>query len=210
MVAITRRALFGACAAVAASIGVGGVAWAIGSKDDLLRPPGAQDENNLLALCVKCDRCRSVCPTGVISIAQIEDGLVAALTPTLDFHKGVCDFCGKCAEVCITGAIGSFDENTDKIGVAIVQEDRCVAYFGGCAICVSACPYEAISIDSSNHPVVDASLCNGCGACVDACPALVYRSFSGGTRRGIEVVTTGVYERVGTTSVSDGSEVGLT
>lgn len=207
MNAMTRRSFVGVCASVAACAGIGGGVRLLGTNDTLLRPPGAQNEDHLIAACVRCDRCRSVCPTGVIAVAHVEDGFVNARTPILDFHKGYCDYCGKCLEVCAPKAIGSFDESVDKIGVAVVLEDRCVAYFGGCVQCVGACPYGAISLDAANHPVVDAEVCNGCGRCVDACPALVYRSFVGGTHRGIEVVSPAVYGRLGSTTVESENEL---
>ena len=106
----------------------------------------------------------------------------------LDFHKGYCDFCGKCQTACPTGALGSFDPQRDKLGVAVVQKDRCIAYFEGCVECEKACPYEAIALDDVGHPVIDAAKCNGCGVCENVCPALVYRSFAGGSRRGVVVV----------------------
>lgn len=205
---LDRRSFLGGCACVAAMLGVGGLASAVGRIDDgMLRPPGGQDEARLASACVRCDRCRSVCPRGVIGVASIESGLVNARTPVIDFHKGYCDFCDKCAQVCPTGAIRAFDEAEEKIGVAIVQRDRCLAYFNGCVVCAGACEYGAVAVDGDGHPVVDAARCNGCGRCVDVCPALVYRSFSGGARRGIEVVAEKEYERLGKTFVDDGSEM---
>jgi len=46
-----------------------------------------------------------------------------------------------------------------------------------CGICVSACPYEAISRDSENHlrMKIDHTTCEGCGACVSACPTSAWR-----------------------------------
>ena len=156
----------------------------------------------LFSACIKCDRCRSVCPTGVIGVGHVEDGLLNARTPVLDFRRGICDFCGLCQRVCPTGAIGNFDETAEKIGMAIVQTDRCIAYFDGCRECSDACPYDAITLDEGSHPVVDPEHCNGCGVCENICPALVYRSFSGGTRRGIQVVTIERYEEIGGTVAS--------
>lgn len=203
----TRRAFIGFCATGAISIGFAGTVKALAGEQDLLRPPGAQDEEHFISTCLKCDRCRSICPHGAVSLATVENGLINARTPILDFHKGFCDFCDLCYRVCPTGAIQSFDETSEKVGVAIVQQDRCVAYFEGCLTCVDACPYEAISLDDAAHPVVDAEKCNGCGVCEYVCPALSYRSFSGGTRRGIVVVTPADYERLGKTSVEDESEM---
>lgn len=41
-----------------------------------------------------------------------------------------------------------------------------------CGICITACPYDAISRDPENHLRirVDHMACEGCGACVSACP----------------------------------------
>ena len=137
----------------------------------------------------------------------MEDGLLQARTPVLDFHKGYCDFCGKCQTACPTGALGSFDPQRDKLGVAVVQKDRCIAYFEGCVECEKACPYEAIALNDVGHPVIDAAKCNGCGVCENVCPALVYRSFAGGSRRGVVVVAPERYERLGRTTVEGESEM---
>ena len=185
----TRRAFLGFTAATAALAGVGASAIAFAGEGGLLRPPGGQDEGALVAACVKCDRCRSACPTNVVGVAHVEDGLLQARTPVLDFHKGYCDFCGKCQ------------------GVAVVQKDRCIAYFEGCVECEKACPYEAIALDDVGHPVIDAAKCNGCGVCENVCPALVYRSFAGGSRRGVVVVAPERYERLGRTTVEGESEM---
>ena len=100
-----------------------------------------------------------------------------------------------------------FDPQRDKLGVAVVQKDRCIAYFEGCVECEKACPYEAIALDDVGHPVIDAAKCNGCGVCENVCPALVYRSFAGGSRRGVVVVAPERYERLGRTTVEGESEM---
>lgn len=188
---MTRRAFLGVGAAAVCSGALGGAAFAIGGTDDLLRPPVVKDEAEFASRCIRCYRCISVCPTGVLAPATLDDGLIAVKTPKVDFHQGYCDFCDKCVDVCPTRAIEACDPTNPaagRIGYAVVQPDRCLAYSTGCLECKEACPYGAISLDQDSRPVVDRSVCNGCGMCEYVCPALVYRSFSGGTRRGIVVV----------------------
>ncbi|MBI5484900.1 MAG: CoB--CoM heterodisulfide reductase iron-sulfur subunit A family protein [Deltaproteobacteria bacterium] len=51
---------------------------------------------------------------------------------------------------------------------AEVDETRC----SGCHLCVSVCPYRAISFDTEhNASSINAVLCCGCGTCVAACPS---------------------------------------
>lgn len=199
--AITRRAFVGFACATAACAAVGGAGVAFAGDGGLLRPPGGQDEAAFRAACLKCDRCRSACPTGAVSVASVSDGFLGSRTPKLNFHRGYCDFCGKCQEVCATGALGAFDPCTDKLGVAIVQRDRCLAFSQGCETCKDSCAFGALTFDSARRPVVNADLCNGCGACECACTALVYGAFAGGTRRGMVVVDMAAYESLGATVV---------
>ncbi len=204
---LTRRSFVGLAAVCAVGAGVGGAGVAFAGDNELLRPPGGQDEGALAAACLKCDRCRSVCPTGAVALATVGDGFLWARTPVLDFHKGYCDFCGKCIEVCPTGALRPFDESAEKLGVAVVQKDRCLSYFQSCTVCESSCAFEALTF-ADGHPVIDAGLCNGCGQCEFECTALVYGTFAGGTRRGIVVVPPEMADRLGRTIVEDGSEMG--
>ncbi|MGH7826768.1 MAG: 4Fe-4S dicluster domain-containing protein [Candidatus Binatia bacterium] len=46
-----------------------------------------------------------------------------------------------------------------------------------CGICITACPYDAISRDPQNHlrVKIDHMACEGCGACVSACPTSALR-----------------------------------
>lgn len=186
----TRRMFVIGAAGLASMCAVGGIGTALSGKGDILRPPGGQDSARFAALCIKCDRCRSACPEGCITVATLENGILNARTPRMDFHKGFCTFCSKCADVCSTGAISAgFDLNVQKIGCAVIDQDQCLAYNGGgCRKCADACTYGAISWTGS-HPVVDASLCNGCGICENACPSNSLRSFSGSRdTRGINIV----------------------
>ena len=113
-----------------------------------------------------------------------------------------------CAEVCPTGALRSFDETAEKLGVAVVQKDRCLSYFQGCTVCEDSCAFDALAF-VDGHPVVDGDACNGCGQCEFECTALVYGTFAGGTRRGIVVVPPEAAGQLGRTVVEDGSEMGV-
>ncbi|MEW6727378.1 MAG: CoB--CoM heterodisulfide reductase iron-sulfur subunit A family protein [Bacillota bacterium] len=63
--------------------------------------------------------------------------------------------------------------------VALVNQDQC----SGCGICVTICPYNAVSLvdKGGKHTVAEVNevLCKGCGTCVAACPskALSARGF---------------------------------
>lgn len=188
---IPRRSFLGLCAAGAGTLAFGGASRAFGGSATLVRPPVVTDEDDFTARCVRCYRCVSACPTGVIEPAKLEDGLLEVRTPKMNFHAGYCDFCNECVKVCPTGALVAGDSQQPaqgRIGHAEVDPERCLAYFNGCDVCIRECPYGAISANAFGQPVVDDGRCNGCGVCVNVCPALVYRSYSGSDTRGIEVV----------------------
>jgi heterodisulfide reductase subunit A len=51
---------------------------------------------------------------------------------------------------------------------AVIDEDLC----SGCRICVSVCPYGALSYDEEDDvSKVNEALCKGCGVCAAACPS---------------------------------------
>lgn len=198
---LTRRDFIGGAASAAVMCGVGGVSVAFAGNENLLRPPGGQTESHFIGECIKCDRCRSVCPEHCIGLAGIEDGLLKARSPKMDFHRGSCTFCDRCIQVCPTGALGEFDESHEKIGVAVLNTSRCVAWKnpGSCIKCEQACEYDAVEI-VDGVPQVHEDRCNGCGACEYKCPALVLLSLSEGEDRGI------VVRKVGSTSSSSTSQ----
>lgn len=189
---LTRRSILAGGALIAANFAIGGAATALdGGGPAPLRPPSAQDERSFRATCLKCDRCRSACPQGILRPGKLEEGILNYRTPIIDFHEGFCDFCGLCADVCPTTAISRTDPDQDCIGFAEVDQERCIAWSaGGCRKCADACPYGAISLDSSGRPVVNAEECNGCGACEYVCPSNTFLSFDGGTSRGVNVCRT--------------------
>ena len=149
----------------------------------IIRPPGAQDEDHLLANCIRCEKCVESCPRHIIVPSHIEDGVVGMRTPTLDFSSNWCNWCAEenngvplCASVCPTQAIDkSLEPNPENtiIGVAEINTDWCLAWrFKGCRFCQGAFEYDAIELDENDMPHVYADRCNGCGACYTACVSL--------------------------------------
>lgn len=52
--------------------------------------------------------------------------------------------------------------------IAVVEEELC----SGCKICLSTCPYNAISLVEEDRVArINEALCRGCGTCVASCPA---------------------------------------
>ncbi|MCL6429343.1 MAG: CoB--CoM heterodisulfide reductase iron-sulfur subunit A family protein [Anaerolineae bacterium] len=73
------------------------------------------------------------------------------------------------AEAAAAKVLGLFSrpELVQEPTVATVLQELCA----GCGLCVSACPYEARSLNARLRVAeVNAALCQGCGACVVACP----------------------------------------
>ena len=92
-VRISRREVVTGGVAVAALLALGGTGVALAGERQLLRPPGRPERGAFMGACIKCDRCRSACPHGAIDVAHLEDGIVNARTPKMNFRKGFCDFC---------------------------------------------------------------------------------------------------------------------
>ena len=72
-----------------------------------LRPPGALDESDFLASCIKCGQCVQVCPVEAIVLADLPDGYGVGV-PYIDARAQACDFsCDavQCVLACPTGAL---------------------------------------------------------------------------------------------------------
>jgi ferredoxin-type protein NapG len=204
---LPRRAFISGAVGAGVLIALGGIAKVAVAQEPLLRPPGGQNEAAFIGNCIKCDRCRSACPNNAIGVSNIADGLLDARSPKMDFRKGYCDFCANagggsseqgdtgllCELNCPTGALGLFNHNTQRIGLAVVDPEQCIAFarLGGCKVCVEKCLYQAITFDTAMRPVVHTDLCNGCGYCEYICPSGSYRSFTGSVNRGINIEPAG-------------------
>ncbi|MDO5042331.1 MAG: 4Fe-4S dicluster domain-containing protein [Slackia sp.] len=197
--------LGGACALLAVGGGI-----RVAPAQACVRPPGGQDENRLISSCIRCERCIGICPNGALAPAHLEDGVLGVRMPVANFDAGWCDWCADanggvplCVETCPTQALqlaeGATPENV-IMGKAVIIEDWCLAYskYNGCRFCYDACPYEAITLDEYERPVVDLDLCNGCGACQAACVSMEEGSIAeGATTRAIVVVPESSIEEKG-------------
>ena len=132
----------------------------------VIRPPGAVEELDFLARCVKCDQCIRVCPTNVIQPDWFESGLEGLWTPVLNFRIGHCQpYCTACGYVCPTGAIrripvaeklglGEFTAaGPIRLGTAHIDLGRCLPHSAGipCQVCEEVCPTSPKAI-RAGHP----------------------------------------------------------
>jgi MauM/NapG family ferredoxin protein len=148
-------------------------------KRQIIRPPGALPETELLRTCIRCGECMKSCVTNTLQPSLWESGPAGLWTPKMDLRFAACEQnCNICGRVCPTQAIRSLplEEKTHaKVGTAVLHKERCLVWAQDklCLICDEICPYNAIvfrTVDGYRRPVVIASKCNGCGFCEQRCP----------------------------------------
>jgi polyferredoxin len=141
-------------------------------NDRLLRPPGALDEPEFLAWCIRCGECMKVCPNNAIQPTLEEAGLEGLWSPTLVPRIGYCEpSCVLCSEVCPTGAIwqitpkekgwvvgvGSAADKPVRLGTAFYDRGRCLpwAMATDCIVCEEWCPVSPKAIYLEEAQVTD-------------------------------------------------------
>lgn len=148
---------------------------------ELLRPPGARPEMDLLARCVRCGECMLACPTNTLQPMGLAAGVLGVFSPAVVPRRAYCDpRCHRCAEVCPTGAIRAVapaDRVWAKIGTAVIERQRCLAWEHqkSCMVCDEVCPYDAVEFKLEAGfrfavPYVAENRCAGCGFCEHYCP----------------------------------------
>jgi len=169
-------------------------------NERLIRPPGALDETDFLARCIRCGECMRVCPNDALHPAITEAGLEGLWSPVVTPKIGYCEpSCVLCSKVCPTGAIveitlqkkGWMAANAEastpmQIGTAVYDRGLCLPWAKAteCVVCLEWCPVipKAIFVEDAKvldaegksrtlkQPHIDTSRCVGCGACEFSCP----------------------------------------
>jgi ferredoxin-type protein NapG len=162
----------------------------------ILRPPGSIPENDFIAKCIKCGLCVEACPYNALVLSKPGDGRPVG-TPYFVMRENPCRMCRDvpCVVACPTGALDAglvsekdksgnkrFNINLAKIGLAVIDRETCVAYWGiQCDACYRSCPLidKAIVVEyvrnerTGKHAILAPSVrsdhCTGCGLCEHAC-----------------------------------------
>jgi ferredoxin-type protein NapG len=115
-----RSAAFAGLAVAASLFGAIPIARAWAKR---LRPPGAIEEHEYLAACIKCGQCVQVCPVQAIKLADIGDGYGLGV-PYIEARTQACDFsCDavQCILACPTGALSHDLSKKEEVRMGVAR-----------------------------------------------------------------------------------------
>lgn len=132
-----RRMLIRTMALGVAAVSAGLIGWYPVYKKvfDRLRPPGALDEDEFLAACIKCGQCVQVCPVEAIKLADGDEGYGLGV-PYIDARAQACDFsCDavQCVLACPTGALSHLIAKKEEVTMGfarLARPEACLAMKG--------------------------------------------------------------------------------
>lgn len=113
-----------------------------------IRPPGALEESDFVAACVRCGLCVRDCPYDTLRLGQIEEDVPTG-SPYFVAREVPCEMCEDipCVKACPTGALDPSLEHIDdsRMGLAVlVDQESCIAFQGlRCEICLTPVRYAA-------------------------------------------------------------------
>ena len=194
LTSISRRDFFTRFAQGAALAATGGLVWSYLLQQQAratpfaIRPPGARDEADFNARCIKCGQCVAACPYDTLKLATADAGIPIG-TPYFIPREIPCYLCTDipCIAACPTGALDpALEEIKDsRMGLAVIDIENCLSWQGlRCEICFRECPVQGQAITVEHHPrrlskhamfvpLVHSDACTGCGICEKACPTQV-------------------------------------
>lgn len=155
------------------------------SNENVLRPPGAINEQDFLSACTRCGLCVRACPYDTLKLSELSRPIFG--TPYFVPREIPCEMCEDlpCIAACPTNALDQSitDAEDIRMGTAVlVDEENCLAFLGlRCEVCYQVCPVmdKAITLELQENtrtgahanfiPVVYAEHCTGCGLCEKKC-----------------------------------------
>jgi Fe-S-cluster-containing hydrogenase component 2 len=117
--------------------------------------------------CTGCRQCELVCSVKHTGTADPARARISLIKWEADgfYLPMLCQQCLEpaCAAVCPKNAL-TRDSETDRV---VINRDLCI----GCKMCVMACPFGAMGVDTKEGKVIKCDLCGGEPTCVAFCEA---------------------------------------